>query len=254
MKVVVVGGTGLIGSQVVALLRGQGHDAVPAAPNTGVNTLTGEGLAEALEGADVVVDVSNSPSFADADVLSFFTTSTTNVLAAEQTAGVGHHVALSIVGADRAPQSGYLRAKVAQEGLIKASPVPWTIVRATQFFEFLAAITDSATEDGVVTLSTGAIQPMAATDVAVEVAEVAMAPARNGTVEIAGPERFHLDELVRGALAAAGDPRTVVSDPSATYFGTPLDETTIVPVGDRAILAPTTLAGWRAARAATAAR
>ncbi|MFI2703540.1 SDR family oxidoreductase [Cellulosimicrobium composti] len=253
MKVVVIGGTGLIGSQVVSRLREQGHEAVPAAPNTGVNTLTGEGLAEALAGADVVVDVSNSPSFADADVLSFFTTSTTNVLAAEQAAGVGHHVALSIVGADRAPSSGYLRAKVAQEGLIKASPVPWTIVRATQFFEFLAAIADSATQDGVVTLSTGAIQPMAAQDVAAEVADVAMAPARNATVEIAGPERFHLDELVRGALAAAGDPRTVVSDPAATYFGTPLDETTIVPVGDDAILAPTTLSAWKEARAAAAA-
>ncbi|WP_425953497.1 SDR family oxidoreductase [Xylanimonas sp. McL0601] len=249
MKVVVIGGTGLIGSQVVAGLREQGHEAVPASPNTGVNTLTGEGLADALAGADVVVDVSNSPSFADADVLAFFTTSTGNLLAAEQAAGVGHHVALSIVGSERAPESGYLRAKIAQEEVIKASPVPWTIVRATQFFEFIAAIADSATQGDVVTLPTGAFQPIASRDVAAAVTAAAVAPATNATEEVAGPQRWAMDELVREVLAAKGDPRTVVGDPEARYFGTPLDETTIVPVDDTATLGETTLEAWSAAQA-----
>ena len=253
MKVVVIGGTGLIGSQVVALLTEHGHEAVAASPASGVNTLTGEGLAEAFAGADVVVDVTNSPSFADDDVLAFFRTSTTNQLAAEAAAGVGHHVALSIVGADRAPESGYMRAKVAQEKLIEDGPVPFSIVRATQFFEFLPAIADSATVDGVVTLPTGAFQPMASADVAAAVAKAAATPATNAVQEVAGPERFAMDELVRTALAAKGDPRTVVGDPEAKYFGTHLDEKTIVPIDGTEHVASTTLAQWKAARDAAVA-
>lgn len=250
MKVVVIGGTGRIGSQVVEQLRGLGHEAVPAAPSTGVDTLTGAGLADALAGAQVVVDVSNSPSFADDDVLAFFTTSTRNVLAAERAAGVGHHVALSIVGADRAPDSGYLRAKVAQERLVVDSGVPFTILRATQFFEFVAAIADGATRDGVVHASTGAIQPIAARDVVAAVVDVAVAAPLGGVAEVAGPERFAMDDLLRTALAAAGDPREVVGDPAARYFGTLLDESTIVPLGD-ARLGATTFADWQVAQVAT---
>ncbi|QAY71033.1 SDR family oxidoreductase [Xylanimonas protaetiae] len=253
MKVVVIGGTGLVGSQVVALLTAQGHEAVPASPDSGVDTVTGAGLAEAFAGADVVVDLTNSRSFADDDVMAFFTTSTANQLAAEAAAGVGHHVALSIVGADRAPESGYLRAKVAQERLIHDGPVPWTVVRATQFYEFLPAIADSATSDGVVTLPTGAFQPLASSDVAAAVAQAAVAPASSTTIEVAGPERSAMDAVVRWALAAKGDPRTVVGDPEARYFGTHLDETTIVPVGDDAHLASTTLAQWTEQRAAAVA-
>lgn len=253
MKVVVIGGTGLVGSQVVALLTAQGHEAVAAAPDSGVDTVAGTGLAEAFAGADVVVDLTNSRSFADDDVMAFFTTSTTNQLAAEHAAGVGHHVALSIVGADRAPDSGYLRAKLAQERLIQDGPVPWTIVRATQFYEFLPAIADSATTDGVVTLPTGAFQPLASSDVAAAVAQAAATPATNAIVEVAGPERSGMDEVVRWALAAQGDPRTVVGDPGARYFGTRLDDTTIVPIGDGAHLASTTLAEWTARRQAAVA-
>jgi len=250
MKVVVIGGTGQVGAQVVALLRERGHEAVPAAPSLGVNAVTGEGLADVLTGADVVVDVTNSPSFAPADVLEFFTTSTTHMLLAEQQAGVGHHVALSIVGADRAPESGYLRAKVAQERLIAESAVPYTIVRATQFFEFLLTIADSATQDGVARVSTGAIQPIAARDVAAALAEVAVSVPVNGVLEVAGPQRYRMDELLRGVLAEAGDTREVVSDPGARYFGTLLDDATIVPLGADATLAPTSLAQWQAERAA----
>lgn len=245
MRIVVIGGTGRIGAQVVEQLRGRGHDAVPAAPSTGVDTLTGAGVAEALAGADVVVDVSNSPSFAPDDVLAFFTTSTRTLLAAEQAAGVRHHVVLSIVGADRAPDSGYLRAKVAQEQLVTASTVPFSILRATQFFEFLAAIADGATQDGVVRATTGAIQPVAARDVVAAVVDVALAEPVGGIVEVAGPERFRMDELLRAELAAADDPREVASDPGARYFGTLLDATTIVPLGDDARIGTTTLAAWK---------
>ncbi len=207
MKVVVIGGTGLIGSKLVTKLVEHGHEAVPAAPNTGVNTLTGEGLAEALAGADVVVDVSNSPSFEDVAVMQFFETSTRNILDAEAAAGVGHHVALSVVGTERLSESGYFRAKTAQEKLIKSSAIPYSIVHATQFFEFLKSIADAATEGDTVRLAPVFIQPMAADDVAVAVDKVAVAAPINGTVEVAGPERFRLDEVVARRLRALDDPR-----------------------------------------------
>ncbi|KQX05559.1 MULTISPECIES: SDR family oxidoreductase [unclassified Leifsonia] len=243
MKIVVIGGTGLVGSQVVQHLAEHGHDAIPASPNSGVNTITGEGLAEVLVGANVVVDVSNSPSFADADVLEFFTTSTGNLIAAEREAGVTHHVALSIVGAERLPDSGYLRAKVAQEKLIEESGLPFSIVRATQFYEFMGRIADAATVDGVARVSTGIMQPIAAADVAIDVARVAANEPLNGTIEIAGPERLGQDELVRTVLAAAGDSRDVVSDPEAQYFGTTLsgDE---LSAGPDARLATTSFGQW----------
>lgn len=247
MKIVVIGGTGLVGSKVVELLTGQGHDAVAAAPNTGVNTLTGEGLAEALDGADVVVDVSNSPSLDAGPALEFFRTSTTNLLAAEQRAGVGHHVALSVVGTDRLAESGYFRAKIVQEQLITESPMPYSIVHATQFFEFLNGITDEATHDGVVSLAPVHIEPMAARDVSAAVAEIAAGPPRNGVTEVAGPQRFRLDDLVRTALAARNDPREVRANPGARYFGAVLGEDTLVPAGD-ARRGPTTLAEWQAAQ------
>jgi uncharacterized protein YbjT (DUF2867 family) len=246
MKIVVIGGTGLIGSTVVKDLQERGHEAVAASPNTGVNTITGEGLAGALAGAQVVVDVANSPSFADADVLEFFQTSGANLLAAEAAAGVGHHVALTIVGAERAPDSGYLRAKIAQERLIEAGPVPYTIVRATQFFEFLRAIADSATDGGTVTLPTGPLQPIAAAEVAHAVAEAALADPIKGIVEVGGPEAIGLDVLVREVLRADGDPRTVVGDAHARYFGTELDESTLTPAAG-ARLGATTFAQWLAA-------
>lgn len=232
MKIVVIGGTGLIGSKVVALLGEQGHEAVAAAPNTGVDTLTGEGLAEALAGADVVVDVSNSPSFEDAAVLEFFETSTRNILAAEEAAGVGHHVALSVVGTQRLSESGYFRAKIAQEKLITDSSVPFSIVHATQFFEFLRAITDQATQDGVVRLAPVYIQPIAAQDVSAAVADVAVGSPVNGIVEVAGPERFRLDELVRTTLADRQDPREVRTDAEARYYGAMLDEGSLLPADD----------------------
>jgi uncharacterized protein YbjT (DUF2867 family) len=245
MKIVVIGGTGLIGSKVVEHLTEHGHEAVAASPNSGVNTITGEGLPEVLVGANVVVDVSNSPSFADDDVLAFFTTSTNNLLAAERAAGVTHHVALSVVGADRLPASGYLRAKVAQERLIAESGLPFSIVRATQFYEFVGRIADEATVDGTARLSTGLMQPIAAADVSAAVARVAAGAPVDGTVEIAGPRRIAQDELVRTALAAKGDSRTVVGDPEAHYFGTRLEGTELVP-GPEAQLSTTTFEEWLA--------
>jgi uncharacterized protein YbjT (DUF2867 family) len=246
MKIVVIGGTGLIGSQVVARLTGEGHEAVAASPGTGVNAVTGEGLDAVLAGAEVVVDVSNSPSFAAADVLAFFETGGRNLLAAEVRAGVQHHVALSIVGADRAPESGYLRAKLVQEQLIEAGAVPFTIVRATQFFEFLRAIADGATEGDTVTLPTATLQPVAAAEVARFVADTATAPPVKGTVEIAGPEAIALDELVRAVLSADGDPRTVVGDPHGRYFGAELEDGTLTPAGE-VQLGAVSFAEWLAA-------
>jgi uncharacterized protein YbjT (DUF2867 family) len=230
MKIVVVGGTGLIGSKVVAILRGQGHEAVPASPRLGINTLTGEGLAAALAGAAVVVDVSNSPSFEDAAVLAFFATSTRTLLAAEAAAGVGHHVALSIVGIDRSPGSGYFEAKLAQEQLIEAGPIPYSIVRATQFFEFVDGIADGATTGTDVHIAPVAFQPMAADDVARAVAGVAVGPPLNGRLEIAGPERLRFDEVVRRRLMARNGARQVIADPRATYFGTVPSEQSLVPL------------------------
>jgi uncharacterized protein YbjT (DUF2867 family) len=242
VKAVVIGGTGLIGSGVVEHLAARGHEAVPASPNTGVNTLTGEGLAEVLEGATVVVDVSNSPSFEDQAVLDFFETSTRNLVAAMTDAGAAHLVALSVVGSDRLPDSGYLRAKVAQEKLIATSGVPWSIIHATQFFEFIGRIADEATVDGVVRLPSVLFQPAAAADVSVFVAGVAAgAPLR--TIEIGGPEQFRFDELVRDHLAASSDPRPVVPDARARYFDTELDERSLVP-DDGALRLPTTYAAW----------
>jgi uncharacterized protein YbjT (DUF2867 family) len=232
MKVVIIGGTGLIGSKLVARLREQGHEVVPASPDSGVNTLTGEGLAEVLADAAVVVDVSNSPSFEDAAVLKFFQTSTTNLLAAEAAAGVGHHVAMSVVGSDRAPDSGYLRAKIAQETLIRNSSIPYSIVRSTQFFEFLKRIADEATDGNTVRIAPVLFQPIAADDVAKAVARVAVSAPVNGIVEIAGPQQFRFDEFIRLGLAARQDPRVVVADPHAHYFGTALSERTLVPGPD----------------------
>ena len=229
MKIVVIGGTGLIGSKLVNKLREQGHEAVAASPNSGVNTLTGEGLAEVLKGASVVVDVSNSPSWEDAAVMNFFETSTRNLLAAEATAGVGHHVALSVVGTERLLESGYFRAKIAQENLIKASSIPYSIVRATQFYEFVKGIADLSTKDNEIHLPPALIQPMAADDVASAIARVAVGPPVNGTVEVGGPEQFRLDELIRHGLAARKDPRKVVADPQARYYGIKLTERELVP-------------------------
>jgi uncharacterized protein YbjT (DUF2867 family) len=243
MKIVVIGGTGLIGSKAVSRLREQGHETVPASPDTGVNTLTGEGLADVLTGATVVIDVSNSPSFEDAEVLRFFETSTGNLLAAEAEAGVGHHVALSVVGCDRVPESGYLRAKVAQEKLIRNSPIPYSIVRATQFFEFVKRIADSATEGNRVRIPPVLFQPMAAEDVANAVARVALGAPLNGVAEVAGPEQFRFDELIRLGLSARHDPREVVADPHARYFGAELSERMLVPVGN-ARLGETRFEDW----------
>ena len=250
MNIVVIGGTGLIGSRVVSYLVDHGHEAIAASPDSGVNTITGEGLVDALVGADVVVDVSNSPSFADADVLEFFTTSTNNLLAAEREAGVTHHVALSVVGSERLPNSGYLRAKVAQEDLIKASGMPYSIVRATQFYEFAGRIADEATVDGTATLSTGRMQPIAAADVSAAVARVAADEPINGTLEIGGPVRMGQDEFIRTGLAAKGDTRTVIGDPNALYFGAALRGDELVP-GPDAQLSTTTFADWLAAQSAT---
>jgi uncharacterized protein YbjT (DUF2867 family) len=232
MKIVIIGGTGLIGSKLVSRLRGEGHEVVPAAPNTGVNTLTGEGVAAALDGANVVVDVSNSPSFEDTAVLKFFETSTRNLLTAEAAAGVGHHVALSIVGCDRAPGSGYLRAKVAQEKLIRSSPVPYSLVRATQFFEFFTRIADEATTGETVRIPPVRFQPIAAADVAEAVGTVAVGAPTNAILEVAGPEQFRFDQFIAQGLSSRHDPRVVVADPQAHYFGTALDERTLVPEGE----------------------
>jgi uncharacterized protein YbjT (DUF2867 family) len=229
MKIVVIGGSGLIGSKLVIKLREHGHDAVAASPKSGVDTLTGEGLAEALKGASVVVDVSNSPSFEDAPVIKFFETSTRNLLAYEAAAGVGHHVALSVVGSERLLQSGYFRAKIAQENMIKGSSIPYSIVRATQFFEFVKGIADFSTDGNKVRLPHALIQPIAADDVATAVGRIAMGSPLNGTVEVGGPQQFHLDELVRLGLAARKDPREVVADPHARYYAAELSERTLVP-------------------------
>ncbi|MGV9612892.1 SDR family oxidoreductase [Nocardia xishanensis] len=245
MKIVVIGGTGLIGSKLVARLGEHGHRAVPAAPSTGVNTLTGEGLKEVLEGAEVLVDVSNSPSFADDDVMKFFRTSTTNLLAAASEAGVGHYVALSVVGTDRLPESGYFRAKVAQEELIKGSGLPYSLVHATQFFEFAGGIADSATTDGTVRLPGAGVQPMAADDVAAAVGRTAAGTPVNGVVEIAGPEVFGLDQWIRTVLTARSDPREVVTDPQARYFGAVLEQQSLLP-GEGAQVGPTRLSEWLA--------
>ncbi len=243
MKIVIIGGSGLIGSKVVAQLTEHGHQAVPASPSSGVNTLTGEGLAEVLDGASVVVDVSNSPSFDDAPVMEFFKTSTGNLLAYERKARVGHHVALSVVGTDRLPDSGYLRAKFAQEKLIKESAIPYSIVRATQFFEFVIRIADSATEGNTVRLPPVRFQPIAAADVASAVAKVAMGSPLNRVVEVAGPKEYSFDELIRLGLSARNDPRKVIADPHARYFGTELSEHSLVP-GDNAQLADTRFEDW----------
>jgi uncharacterized protein YbjT (DUF2867 family) len=232
MKIVVIGGTGLIGSKTVAILRKAGHEVVAASPDTGVNTITGEGLKEAMTGTQVVIDLANSPSFEDKAVLEFFQTSGRNLLAAETAAGVGHHVALSIVGDDRTQDIGYFRAKVAQEKLIEASGIPYTIIRSTQFLDFLGRIADSSADGNVVRISPGLFQPIAADDVAAFVADVALAAARNGVVEIAGPERAPFSEFVARYLKAVGDSRKVVSDPEARYYGGRVEERTLVPLGE----------------------
>jgi len=232
MKIVVIGGTGLIGSKVVEKLEAKGHEAIAAAPNTGVNTITGAGLTEAMAGTQVVVDLANSPSFEDKAVLEFFETSGRNLLAAEAAAGVRHHVALSIVGTDRTPDNGYFRAKVAQEKLIETSGIPYTVIRSTQFLEFLGAIAASSTEGNMVRLSPGLFQPIAAEDVAAIVADVALAAPRNGIVEIAGPERAPFNEIVARYLKATGDPREVVRDPEARYWGGRVEERSLVPLGE----------------------
>jgi uncharacterized protein YbjT (DUF2867 family)/nitrite reductase/ring-hydroxylating ferredoxin subunit len=244
MKIVVIGGTGLIGSGLVTKLNALGHEAIPASPNTGVNTLTGEGLAEVLRGAQVVVDVSNSPSFEDSAVMNFFQTSTRNLLSYEAAAEVGHHVALSIVGTDRLPDSGYMRAKVAQEKLIKESSIPYSIVRATQFFEFVTRIADSFTEGNTARVPPVSFQPMAADDVASAVAKVAIGSPLNGIIEIAGPEQFRFDEVIRLSLGARKDPREVTADSHARYFGTELGEASLVPTGDGAQLGKTRFEDW----------
>jgi uncharacterized protein YbjT (DUF2867 family) len=245
MKIVIIGGTGLIGSKVAARLREHGHQSVPASPDTGVNTITGEGLAQVLTGAAVVVDVSNSPSFDDAAVLQFFQTSTGNLLAAEAAAGVGHHVALSVVGCDRLPDSGYLRAKVAQEKLISNSPIPYSIVRATQFFEFMKRIADEATVGNTVRIAPVLFQPIAAADVANAVCRIAEGPPLNRVVEVGGPHQFRFDEFVRLGLEAYHDPREVIADPHARYFGAELSERSLVP-GDDARLGEIRFNAWLA--------
>jgi uncharacterized protein YbjT (DUF2867 family) len=232
VKVVVIGGTGLIGSKLVTMLGEHGHEAVPAAPNTGVNTLTGEGLADVLVDADVVVDVANSPSFADEAAMAFFRTSTTNLLEHSAAAGVEHYVALSVVGTERLTESGYFRAKMAQEELIRESGRPYSIVHATQFFEFVRGIADAGTVDGRVHLAPVLIQPMASEEVAAGVGRVAVGDPVHEIQEIAGPERYRLDELVREGLAATGDPRGVIADEEARYFGARLDEHTLLPGPD----------------------
>ena len=232
MKIVVIGGTGLIGSRLVAKLNALGHEAIPAAPNTGVNTLTGEGVAEVLQGAQVVVDVSNSPSFADDAVMNFFQTSTRNLLSFEATAGVGHHVALSIVGSERIPDSGYMRAKVAQEKLITEGPIPYSIIHSTQFFEFVKRIADEATTGNTVRIPPVLFQPIAADDVVSALLKVATSAPLNGAIEIAGPERSRFDQFIQQRLNALNDSREVIADPQAHYFGATMSEKSLVPIGD----------------------
>jgi uncharacterized protein YbjT (DUF2867 family) len=232
MKIVVIGGTGLIGSKTVAILRQGGHEVVAASPKNGINTITGEGLKEAVTGAQVVIDLANSPSFEDAAVLEFFETSGRNLFAAEAAAGVRHHVALSIVGTDRTPDNGYFRAKVAQEKLIEASGIPYTIIRATQFMEFLGAIAASSADGDLIRLSPGLFQPIAADDVAAIVADVALAAPQDGVVEIAGPERAPLNDIIARYLKAAGDPREVACDPEARYWGGRVEARSLVPLGE----------------------
>ena len=253
MKIVVIGGTGLIGSKLVNKLRERGHDAIPASPNSGVNTLTGEGLAEVLKDAPVVVDVSNSPSFDEAVAMNFFTTATRNLLQHEKTAGVRHHVALSIVGTDRLAKPrpsdpeksvrGYFRAKLAQEKLIRESSIPYSIVHATQFFEFVKSIADASTDGATVRVAPVLIQPMAADDVSEAVAQAAVGAPLNGIVEVAGPQQFRLDDFIRQGLQASKDPRTVVADPRAGYYGIEVDERDLVP-GPGARLSRTTFEAW----------
>ena len=243
MKIVVIGGSGLIGSKLVRKLREHGHEVVAASLDSGVNTLTGEGLAEAVDGADVVVDVSNSPSFEDAAVLKFFETSTGNLLETEAAAGVGHHVALSVVGTERLSESGYFRAKMAQEKLIRRSSIPYSIIHATQFFEFIKRIADDATDGDTVRLAPVLIQPIAAEDVASAVARVSVGSPVNGIVEVAGPQQFRLDELIRRFLSERDDPREVITDPHARYAGAELGERTLVP-GDDARLGETRFDDW----------
>jgi uncharacterized protein YbjT (DUF2867 family) len=251
MKIVVIGGSGLIGSKLVPKLREHGQEALAASPNSGVNCLTGEGLAEALKGASVVVDVSNAPSWEDTAVMNFFETATRNLLSYEAAGGVGHHVALSVVGSERLLDSGYFRAKIAQESLIKGSSIPYSIVRATQFFEFVKGIADFSTDGNKVRLPSALIQPIAADDVASAVGQIATGSAVNGTVEVAGPEQFRLDELIRQGLAAHKDPREVVADPHARYYGVELSERTLLP-GKNARLAETRFKTWLAQSAAAA--
>jgi uncharacterized protein YbjT (DUF2867 family) len=243
MNVVIIGGSGLIGKKLAALLQQAGHEVVAASPSSGVNAVTGEGLAEALADAEVVVDVANSPSFEDEAVMNFFKSSTRNLLAAELAAGVRHHVALSVVGSERVPESGYFRAKVAQEAIIKGSKVPYTIVRATQFFEFLASIADASTQGQTVRVSSAKLQPIAADDVAAALAKVATDAPLNGTCEIAGPQSFRLDELLRRTLRARQDQREVVKDDDALYFGTRLDDASLTP-GAHAWIGTTLLDTW----------
>ncbi len=245
MKIVVIGGSGLIGKKVVANLRQRGHEVVAASPSSGVNTVTGEGLAQALTGAQVVVDVANAPSWEDSAVLAFFETSGRNLLAAEADAGVRHHVALSVVGTDRLLASGYFRAKMAQEKLIKASPIPYTIVRATQFFEFVGGIAQFSTEGQTVRLPPALMQPIAAEDVAAAVADTALAKPLGGTFDLAGPEPIRQDDLVRQFLNATGDARTVITDPKALYYGVAVDDRSLTP-GDNPRLGPTRFADWLA--------
>jgi uncharacterized protein YbjT (DUF2867 family) len=232
MRIVVIGGTGLIGSKTVGILRQGGHEVVAASPKSGINSITSEGLEEAMAGTQVVIDLANSPSFEDRAVLEFFETSGRNILAAEATARVRHHVALSIVGADRSPEIGYFRAKVAQERLIEMSGIPYTIIRSTQFLEFLPAIADSSADGNTVRVSPGLFQPIAADDVAAIVADVALATPQNGIIEIAGPERAPFNEMVARYLKAVGDPRKVVSDPEARYYGGRVEERSLVPLGE----------------------
>jgi uncharacterized protein YbjT (DUF2867 family) len=245
MKIVVIGGSGLIGTKLVAILRQQGHQVCAASRSTGVNTLTGEGLAEALAGAQTVVDVANSPSFEDKPVMDFFATAGRNILAAEQAAGTGHHVALSVVGTDRMQDSGYFRAKLVQEDLIKASGIPYTIVRATQFFEFVEAIAGSGADGPSIRLPPAMMQPIVSDDVAALLADVAAEPPLNGTIDIAGPEKIRMDELARQFLAARGDARQVTTDASAGYFGTAVDDRSLTPLG-RARLGATRFGEWLA--------